>query len=55
LTSESLQGGLEGEAFAGRGVEGPEQGVDARLIDECIRFARRRGYRTTTRWSKDVL
>jgi hypothetical protein len=28
LKNEGLQRGLEGEAFAGRGVEGPEQGVE---------------------------
>ncbi len=31
LTGEGLQGGLEGEAFAGRGVEGPEQGVEVMI------------------------
>jgi len=28
LTGKCLQGGLEGEAFAGRGVESPEQGIE---------------------------
>jgi hypothetical protein len=31
LTSKCLQGGLEGEAFAGRGVEGPKQGVEVAI------------------------
>jgi hypothetical protein len=31
LTIEGLQGGLEGEAFAGRGVEGPEQGAEVAM------------------------
>ena len=31
LTDKGFQGGLEGEAFAGPGVEGPEQGVEVMI------------------------
>ena len=34
LTGKCLQGGLEGEAFAGRGVEGPEQGVEIAIAGQ---------------------
>jgi GNAT superfamily N-acetyltransferase len=30
-------------------------GIGARMVDEAIRFARRRGYKTLTLWTNDIL
>ena len=35
--------------------EARELGIGARLVDECVGFARQAGYRTITLWTNDVL
>lgn len=36
-------------------MRGGRLGIGARLVTECVRFARKAGYRTLILWTNDVL